>query len=319
MKSILSISIFLLLFSIKGLSQESINSYKYVVVPTSYNFLNEPDQYQLNSLTKFLFEKQGFVALMADEVFPQDLNDNRCLALYADVEKHKAFLNTKLQVHLRDCNNKLVLSSEVGQSREKQYEKVYNLALRDAFKSFENLEYSYQPSSKVVAKTTSATPVVADTSQAQAEIDRLKMEVEALKERQLQIAEAEKQKLAEKEKAQTQEALDKAKAPEALEKAKEKESKIVQEAVKIEPAKTIEKETQSNESAQTLVANPVENGYTITDASSKLLYHLVFSGKEDVYIVKGQDAIVYKMNNAWIISTASDSGVTMKILKVKLD
>ncbi|MEO7283639.1 hypothetical protein [Gelidibacter sp.] len=46
---------------------------------------------------------------------------------------------------------------------------------------------------------------------------------------------------------------------------------------------------------------------------------MVFSGKEDVYIVKGQDAIVYKMNNAWIISTANDSGVSMKTLNVKFN
>ena len=293
MKSILSICAFLILFNVKGISQESVNAYKYVIVPTSYNFLNEPDQYQINSLTKFLFEKHGFTTLMADEKFPEDLNNNRCLGLYADVEKHKAFLNTKLQVHLKDCNNNTVLSSEIGQSREKDYDKVYNLALRDAFDSFGSLGYSYQPNAAIASQSTKNTNVAPDNSKAQEEIDRLKMEVEALKDKQIQdvvvVAEVAKN-------------VDVAKAP-----AK------VKEAVKPKE----KEQTKSDDTSQTLSVNSVENGYTITDASSKVLYHLVFSGKEDVYIVKGQDAIVYKMNNTWMISTASDSGVSMKMLNVK--
>ncbi len=292
MKSILSICVFLMLFNVKGISQESVNAYKYVIVPTSYNFLNEPDQYQVNSLTKFLFEKLGFTTLMADAEFPEDLNNNRCLGLYADVEKHKAFLNTKLQVHLKDCNNKIVISSQIGESREKEYSKVYNLALREAFKSFDDLNYSYKPSSNIAAKSTS-NPTVADASQAQEEIDRLKREVEALKDKQVQNVVV----AAEVAKSVT---VDKAPAE-------------VKETVK----PMVKEQTKPEGKSQALSANPVENGYTITDASSKVLYHLVFSGKEDVYIVKGQDAIVYKMNNAWIVSTANDSGVSMKTLNVK--
>ncbi|RXJ45466.1 hypothetical protein [Gelidibacter gilvus] len=310
MKSILTLCAFLILFNFKGVSQESVNAYKYVIVPTSYNFLNEPDQYQINSLTKFLFEKQGFKTLMADEVFPEDLNNNRCLGLYADVEKHKAFLNTKLQIHLKDCNNKVVKSSEIGQSREKDFSKVYNLAIRDAFKSFENLNYTYQPSSQITSKATSLPSQNVESSQAQEEIDRLKREVEALKETQLRTAEAEKQAEAAKESAMRD------KEPVNIE---IKGDKTVQKEAQIVLAETLKKEAKSDESIQTLFANPVENGYTIIDASSKVLYHLVFSGKEDVYIVKGQDAIVYKMNNSWIVSKASDSGVSMKTLNVKFN
>lgn len=295
MKSILNICVFLMLFTVNGFSQESVNAYKYVIVPTSFSFLNEPDQYQINSLTKFLFEKQGFTTLMADDEFPEDLNNNRCLGLYVDVEKQKSFLNTKLQIHLKDCNNKVVLSSDIGQSREKEYEKVYSLALRDAFKSFETLNYAYQPSSKITSISGGESTPSLDKSKAQEEIDRLKREVETLKEQQVQ----EKETIAEV--------------------AKSENVEKTQVAVKEEVKAIVKKETKSDESFQTLFAKPVENGYTITDASSKLMYHLVFSGKEDVYIVKGQDAIVYKMNNVWIVSSANDSGVSMKTLNVKFN
>lgn len=305
MKSILTLCAILVLFNPKVASQESVNAYKYVIVPNSFNFLNEPDQYQLNSLTKFLFEKQGFKTLMADDEFPEDLNNNRCLGLYADVEKHKAFLNTKLQIHLKDCNNKVVLSSDIGQSREKEYDKVYNLAIRDAFKSFESLSYSYQPSAKNAPTTTTVPTQTVENSQAQEEIDRLKNELAALKEVERQQANA--QATATKEKALlTQERVN----------SEIKKNELANKTAQTELAETLNKETKSDERIQTLFANPVQNGFTITDASSKVLYHLVFSGKENVYIVKGQDAIVYKMNNSWIVSKATDSGVSMQTLNV---
>lgn len=295
MKSILSICVFFMLINVKGISQENINAYKYVIVPNSFSFLNEPDQYQINSLTKFLFEKYGFTALMADEQYPEDLTNNRCLALFADVEKLSAFLNTKLQVHLKDCNNKVVLSSGIGESREKEYSKVYNLALREAFSSFETVNYAYQPSDKITSKGIKSATETVDNSEAQEEIQRLQREVEALK--QKQVREEIAFRAAEKDRI----------------------SEAIQPEVKEEVKKVIKKEAISDETLQTLFANPVENGYTITDASSKVWYHLVFSGKEDVYIVKGQDAILYKMNNTWIVATASDSGLSMKTLNVKFN
>ncbi|MBJ7881681.1 hypothetical protein [Gelidibacter salicanalis] len=295
MKSIVTLCAFLMLFNVKGISQENINAYKYVIVPTSFSFLNEPDQYQVNSLTKFLFEKYGFTAIMADADYPEDLTNNRCLGLFADVEKLSAFLKTKLQVHLKDCNNKVVFSSGIGESREKQFDKVYNLALREAFNSFETLNYNYQPNNKVAFKGAKTAPVSGNT-EAQEEIQRLQREVEALKETRrlkedivLKEAEANKQ------------------------------LQDVQPEVKAQVKKVIVAEAVSDETLQTLFANPVENGYTITDASNRVLYHLVFSGKEDVYIVKGQDAILYKMNNTWIVAKANDSGVSMKTLNVKFN
>lgn len=299
MKSILSICVFLLVFNIKGFSQQNVNAYKYVVVPNSFNFLNEPNQYQTNALAKFLFEKYGFNALMAEDEFPEDLNNNRCLALYADVEKRKAFLNTKLQVHLRDCNNKVVFSSDIGQSREKEFDKVYNLALRDAFESFETLNYTYEPHAKILAQSTST---ITDAPKNTAAKNATEQELERLRE---QVASL---KLKQDSDGITVVAPTDTEAIEKVEKKIEKEAKT-----------TVKEETKADEAIQTLFASPVDNGYTITDASSKILYHLVFSGKENVYIVKGQDAIVYKMNTTWIISKATDNGVSMTTLKVDLN
>ena len=48
-----------LVFISGAFSQTNLNNYKYVIVPKKYDFLKEEDQFRLNGLTKFLFEKYG--------------------------------------------------------------------------------------------------------------------------------------------------------------------------------------------------------------------------------------------------------------------
>ena len=123
--------------------KKKINEYKYVIVPDSYLFLKDKDEYQLNSLTKFLFNKYGFEALMQSDGFPSDLRNNGCKALHADVKNESGLFQTKLFVELKDCNNKVVYLSEQGKSREKDYKTAYHEALRNAFLGIEKLNYTY--------------------------------------------------------------------------------------------------------------------------------------------------------------------------------
>ena len=114
------ISILMICFFISSISsQTNLNEYKYIIVSKKYDFLKEADQYQLNSLSKFLFNKYGFTALMEGEVYPEDLIRNRCLALKADALKNTGMFKTKLNIELTDCNDRVVYVSDVGESREK--------------------------------------------------------------------------------------------------------------------------------------------------------------------------------------------------------
>jgi hypothetical protein len=134
----------LLIFSFSVLfAQKNINSYKYILVPKQYEFQKSADLYQLNSLTKFLFERAGFTVLFTDEGFPVDLSNNRCLALIASVNNASSLLSTKLIIDLSDCYNQVVFSTKEGRSKEKEYKKAYHEALRDAFVDLENLKYAY--------------------------------------------------------------------------------------------------------------------------------------------------------------------------------
>lgn len=149
----------LLLVASYGFSQ-SVNDYAAVVVPVKYDFLKEENQYRLNTLTKFNLQKAGFVAFYTNEAIPAEYND-RCGLLYVDILKENSFLQTKLYVAFKDCYGKEVYKSEVGKSREKEFEVAYPEALNAAFTSVYALHYKYSGKTVVTNQTTTvATPAM---------------------------------------------------------------------------------------------------------------------------------------------------------------
>ncbi len=130
---LLSISLFL---ATNAISQNTnLSDYSYVVIPEQFDFLKGRDQFQINSMSKFYFEKSGFNAYLADSA----PNANRCDGLYANVEELKSILGTKLQIVLKDCNDNEIYRSQEGRSKYKEYDKTYQDALRKAFSSIEAL------------------------------------------------------------------------------------------------------------------------------------------------------------------------------------
>jgi hypothetical protein len=131
----------LLLVSVIGFAQD-INSFKAVIIPLKYDFLKSDNQYRLATLTKINLQKAGFVAFYSNEDIPSEYKD-RCSLLAVDVKKESGFLITKLIVVLNDCFGKLVYQSEIGKSKEKEFEKSYSEALNAAFQSIYKLNYKY--------------------------------------------------------------------------------------------------------------------------------------------------------------------------------
>lgn len=127
--------IFFLLISITTFSQKTLSDYSYVVVPDQFGFLEGKDKYQLNSLTKYLFNKYGFNAFLNSEV----PNIKRCDGLYADLEEDNSFFRTKLTIILKDCNGNVVYTGGEGNSKFKEYRRAYQDATRKAFESVERL------------------------------------------------------------------------------------------------------------------------------------------------------------------------------------
>jgi len=140
-----------ILCSVVGLAQ-SVNDYKAVIVPLRYDFIKTDNQYRLATLTKSNLLKAGFEAYYTNEQLPDGLTD-RCQVLYIDVKKDNAFLVTKLFIQLKDCYGQVVYTSEVGKSKEKEYEVAYKESLDNAFKSLYALHYKYSGKSVAPAKT----------------------------------------------------------------------------------------------------------------------------------------------------------------------
>lgn len=150
-------TLFFLLFSIVTFAQ-SVNDYRYVLVPSRFNFAKQANAYNLNMMTKSMLEKYGFVVYMDTDQMPEEVLSYNCNKLYADVLEDNSITTTKLTIVLKDCKNKIVFKSAEGKSREKDWKIGYNEAFRNAAKSFDALGYKYNGSTvgfqREVVKTT---------------------------------------------------------------------------------------------------------------------------------------------------------------------
>jgi len=126
------ISIFVLLFSLSGFSQEN---YKYVIVPEKFQFLKTKNQYGLNALTKSFFETEGYTVFYDTDALPIDLANNRCKAMLVDAVESNKLFTTNVVVVIKDCQNKILIESFKGSSREKSYQVAYNEVFRTALTS----------------------------------------------------------------------------------------------------------------------------------------------------------------------------------------
>lgn len=158
MKKVLLLLI--MLVSYCGYSQ-SINNYKYVIIPLKFDFLKSDNQYRLATLSKFNLAKAGFESFYDNEPFPSE-NIQRCDLMSFDVIKEKSFLTTKLHVVFKDCYGKIIYQSETGMSKEKDFQLAYTEALNKAFTSIYALNYKFIGINKVKESTVNAINVNPD-------------------------------------------------------------------------------------------------------------------------------------------------------------
>jgi hypothetical protein len=274
MKNSVLVLSFFLAFGFNGFSQEdqinleAVNNYKYIIVPLKYEFLSDADQYQINSLTKFLFNKYGYTAFLENDPFPDDLRNNSCLALTSEVIKAKGgFLSTRLQINLKDCNGKLIVSSKVGKTREKEFKVAYNLALRNAFETFQFYEYAYTAGEEMMTLSSETTN------------DDLKENNDG----DMQLAQ---------------------------EGNKGQNAKVLP----VLATSTIE---NTKEQTQTLYAQPTDKGFQVVDSSPKVVMILLETSKPNTFIVKDQNAIVYKEDGFWYLSKNDGIMSSLEILNIK--
>ena len=141
MKNIILV-LFLTMSNIFVFGQEKkVNNYKFILVPDQFDFLKQKDEYKTSSLTKFLLKKNGFTVVLNSEQYPKDLRDNPCSGLKALVLDKSSMFKIKVILELRDCNGKLLYTSEEGVSRLKEFKKGFQEAIRNAHASMNDVFY----------------------------------------------------------------------------------------------------------------------------------------------------------------------------------
>jgi hypothetical protein len=142
------ISFFILLFISTSLfsQQSKLDKYQYIIVPDKFDFVRSTDQYKTSSLTKFLLSKKGFKVFLSSEKLPQELQNNRCTALMVNIKDESSMFTTKSTIEMIDCYGEIIYISKVGQSKDKEYKKAFQEAIRNAYDSMTDFEYSFTPS-----------------------------------------------------------------------------------------------------------------------------------------------------------------------------
>lgn len=170
--------VLLVFVSSAGFAQK-INDYKYVIIPSKFSFLKEKDQYRMNTLTRLYLEKYGFITYFDTDVLPVEVANQNCNIAHVDLLSDGSLFVTKLTVVLKGCRNEILFTSADGKSREKEYQVAYTHALREAFKSFDQLGYKYNGTgtdneTKIVKTTNSVTPVTQETEEKKENTDSSK-------------------------------------------------------------------------------------------------------------------------------------------------
>lgn len=250
-----------ILISFYGIAQKNINNYKYIILPTSFEFSKSEDQYQLNSLLKFLFNKYGYEAYFGNDDLPQDLIGNRCLALNAEALKGKGgIFKTKLEIELKDCFGNIVMTSQEGQSREKEFKKAYTEALREAFETFQNFDYKYVSDKETLVETSK--PKVKNVKQQMIEVDTPKEVITA------------------------------------------KETKV-------------EEVLTADNLSDLHYAQEIDNGYQLVNSEPRIVMILLSTAVENVFMVKGKNAIVFKEDGFWYYSENNGKLEERKSMNIK--
>lgn len=142
-KSIVSLIFTVLCITISN--AQTLNNYKYVIVPEQFEFQRSPHDYDVNKMIQFTFNKYDFIAFLASEVPKSDLSI--CDALMASI-KSTGFIKTTFVLTLKDCKGNIVYTSPKGTSIKKDYRVAYYEAVRDVFKAPQLRQHKYFPLKK---------------------------------------------------------------------------------------------------------------------------------------------------------------------------
>lgn len=276
----------LILLGVISSSLAQLNSYKYIIVPKRFDIFTEDNMYQTSTLVKFLFDEEGYNVIYDDEL-PPDLVNQRCLGLLVNLEKQSTLTRTKMIITLNDCNSIEIFRSPEGTSKSKEFREAYHESIRQAFKIFEGMSYSYKPKEEEGLVVDFSN----DIKDVQEKSDRKAVEEAAV----VQVATPEEQSY-------------KDLSPQPSEYTKGNES---------DQAET--KKMEAVQAEEIWQAKELENGYELLNNQTGANVKLFKTSAPDVYLAKyGKvDGMVYRKDSKWFLEYYKNSELVVEELYIQ--
>lgn len=140
MRKVTVITFFLL--SVLSFGQ-SLNDYNKAIVLAKFPFQKSDNQYRINATVKAFLNEKGIETYIENEKMPDGFQDIKCDKLYVDAQEENTMFVTKIKFLFKDCYGAVLFTTDLGQSREKEYAISYNLASIEALKTFDKSKYKY--------------------------------------------------------------------------------------------------------------------------------------------------------------------------------
>lgn len=263
-----------------------LNSYKYFVVPKTFDIFSSENHLQTSTLIKYLFSEQGYNVIYDDEL-PPDLVNQRCLGLMVDLEKNSNLTWTRMTILLKDCNSVEIFRSPEGSSRSKDFREAYHESIREAFRVFETMNHNYQPPKEEVVTVNFGNDIksVEDTSEKPGKKEPVVM----------QVATPEEQSYRDRR-------------PEPSDYTKAEVVDMPEESA--DPVKT---------APDSWTARQTGNGYELVDSGSEVKLTLYKTSAPDVFLAKfgNVDGMVYKKDSNWYLEYYKDKELIVEELNIK--
>ncbi|WP_136668906.1 hypothetical protein [Flavobacterium sp. H122] len=122
---------------------QSLNDYNMAIIPAKFSFQKSDNEYRVNATVKAFLKEKGFVAYLSTDNLPEGFLDYKCNKIYVDGVEENTMFVTKIKFVFKDCYGTVLFSTDLGESREKEYAVSYNLAAIQALKTFEKAKYKY--------------------------------------------------------------------------------------------------------------------------------------------------------------------------------
>ncbi|WP_400072225.1 hypothetical protein [Zobellia russellii] len=273
--------------SLIGMAQEQLNDYKYIIVPKKFDGFKKVNQYQTSTLVKFLFTEEGFQTVYEDEL-PNELNNNRCLGLTANLIDDSSMFTTKAGVVLENCNGQEVFATPVGKSKEKDYKLAYGEALRNAFKAFNTISYKYN------GKADKTEPVTVS----------MKNDVKQIEEKTSYEPKNKQPMVQQVATRENQSYKDNRPQPSHVKKSVQAPSVAIKAEVS---------------AMGTLYAQEIANGFQLVDSTPKIQLKIFKSSLPDYFLAEGEgkNGVVFQQNGKWYFEQYVDGALKTEELTIK--